>query len=175
MSTIDRRAFLTGSAIVATGAALAGLTGCGTSSQTDDSAPAESTTTIQLPIDLTLADVEGSLVELDPITEFAAEESYDVVVVGAGVAGVPAVLTAVEEALPSAACSARASPPPTDSAPPPCIRQGPPPAASSAGWRISPRVTAGESTVTCSSIMWTTRKRPSPGWWRNAPSLVWRA
>ena len=97
MSTIDRRAFLTGSAIVATGAALAGLTGCGTSSQTDDSAPAESTTTIQLPIDLTLADVEGSLVELDPITEFAAEESYDVVVVGAGVAGVPAVLTAVEE------------------------------------------------------------------------------
>ena len=35
--------------------------------------------------------------EREPITEFAAEETYDIVVVGAGCAGVPAVLTAVEE------------------------------------------------------------------------------
>ena len=51
----------------------------------------------ELPADLKESDFDFSIVEREPITEFAAEETYDIVVVGAGCAGVPAVLTAVEE------------------------------------------------------------------------------
>ena len=99
--SLDRRSFLAGGAALASGAALAALTGCAaqeTKSASGTPAEAEaSSTTAYLPVDLTMADVEDSLVELDLITDFASEETYDVVVVGAGVSGVPAVLTAVEE------------------------------------------------------------------------------
>lgn len=43
------------------------------------------------------SDFAESVAELEPITEFAGEKTYDIVVVGAGTAGVPAVLTALEE------------------------------------------------------------------------------
>lgn len=99
MENLDRRSFLTGGALLASGAALGALAGCSPSGEaktSGSSADAEAAAA-ELPIDLTMADVEGSLVELEPITDFAAEETYDIVVVGAGVAGVPAVLTAIEE------------------------------------------------------------------------------
>ncbi|MBR2834165.1 MAG: FAD-binding protein [Coriobacteriales bacterium] len=89
MANMDRRSFVQGSALVAGGAALAGLSGVALA----DEAPAA----FKLPNDLTEDDVKASCVELEPITEFAAEETYDIVVVGAGVAGVPAILTAIEE------------------------------------------------------------------------------
>lgn len=47
--------------------------------------------------DLHQEDVDASCVELEPVTEFADEQTFDIVVVGAGVAGVPAVCTALEE------------------------------------------------------------------------------
>ncbi len=43
------------------------------------------------------SDFACSAAELEPITQFASEKTYDIVVVGAGTAGVPAVLTALEE------------------------------------------------------------------------------
>jgi succinate dehydrogenase/fumarate reductase flavoprotein subunit len=47
---------------------------------------------------------------LEPITSFADEQTYDVVVVGAGTAGLPAVLTALEEGA-SVACLQKESTP----------------------------------------------------------------
>ena len=60
----------------------------------DEGAAAEA---VDLPAGILVSDIEASAVELDPITDFASEETYDLVVVGAGCAGVPAILTAVEE------------------------------------------------------------------------------
>ena len=90
---LNRRDFLKGAfatGIVATGA---GLAGCAPSApdspaQTDEAA---------YPAGLQASDFEESPVELAPITEFAEEKTYDVVVVGAGTGGVPAALSALEE------------------------------------------------------------------------------
>lgn len=95
MKEIDRRSFLLGGALLASSAAAMGLAGC--------SAPAKDTTDsgkaadVALPMDLQITDFELSAVELEPITKFADEQTFDIVVVGAGCAGVPAVLTAIEE------------------------------------------------------------------------------
>ena len=107
MANVDRRGFLKGSALLAAGAAgaaLAGATGCAgqPKGQSAPAAQAQAEAT-PLPMDLKESDFEFSVVERQPITEFAAEETYDIVVVGAGCAGVPAVLTAVEEGA-SVAC-----------------------------------------------------------------------
>ncbi len=85
-----------GGAGLAAGAALLGAAGCAPSTPAANDALA-STAAGELPADLKESDFEFSIVEREPITEFAAEETYDIVVVGAGCAGVPAVLTAVEE------------------------------------------------------------------------------
>ena len=86
MTEITRRGFVGGAAAVA-GAALVA------SPALADEAPAG----FAIPRDFTAEDIANSSVELEPITEFAAEETYDIVVVGAGCAGVPAALTAIEE------------------------------------------------------------------------------
>ena len=84
---MNRRSFLkaTGAAVVATGAVAA--------SAVAEEAAAEAV----YPAGLQASDFEASPVVLEPITEFAAEYTYDVVVVGAGTGGVPAALSALEE------------------------------------------------------------------------------
>lgn len=55
-------------------------------------------------------DFEGSAAEIEPITDFSDEKTYDIVVVGAGTSGLPAVLTALEEGA-SVACLQKESVP----------------------------------------------------------------
>lgn len=100
MGNIDRRTFVKGGALAASAAAIASLAGCA-SSEPQTSAAVE--TASNLPQGIIEADFEESVVERDVVTDFAVEETYDIVVVGAGCAGVPAVLTALEEGA-SVAC-----------------------------------------------------------------------
>ena len=99
MGKVSRREFLTGTAMgVAAMAGLGALAGCGnapTKSQAE-TVPG-SAASPDLPDSISMVDIENSAVEFEPVTDFAAEEIYDIVVVGAGCAGVPAVLTALEE------------------------------------------------------------------------------
>lgn len=95
MQTMDRRMFIKGGIGAAAGTALLGMAGCAPSATA--SGKLADTANDELPADLKESDFDFSIVEREPITEFAAEETYDIVVVGAGCAGVPAVLTAVEE------------------------------------------------------------------------------
>lgn len=97
---MDRRGFLKGGLATASVAALAaaGLGGCAPSGSAG--APASDSlaeTGAGLPQGVTREEIEASCVELEPIAEFATEETFDIVVVGAGCSGVPAVLTALEE------------------------------------------------------------------------------
>lgn len=95
---LSRRNFLKGSALAASGAALGALTGCAPSAQTNAaSADGLAETGTEIPESLTARDIDLSAVELKPITEFVAEETYDIVVVGAGTSGVTAVATALDE------------------------------------------------------------------------------
>lgn len=96
MGNMDRRAFLKGGMAAAAGAAMMTTIGCAPASPNNEKELA-TTGTKSLPPDLKETDFDFSAVEREPITEFVAEETYDIVVVGAGCAGVPAVLTAVEE------------------------------------------------------------------------------
>ncbi len=99
--SIGRREFLKGSALVGGAAALSGLvTGCsgGTKSKAN-----EASSSSVYPEGTTAEDFENSVVEVETITKFDDEKTYDIVVVGAGTAGVPAVLTALEEGA-SVAC-----------------------------------------------------------------------
>ncbi len=98
----DRRSFLKGGTLAAAAVTVAGagLAGCSpTSKSTDGAASANmgSGSDVKIPAGLVMSDFEQSAVELEPIEDFAAEETYDIVVVGAGCAGVPATLTALEE------------------------------------------------------------------------------
>lgn len=97
---INRRDFIKGGALVGGAAALGALAGCAPSAT-----PAQGNTdqNSALPQGTTAQDFANSVVELDPITKFADEKTFDIVVIGAGTAGVPAVLTAVEEGA-SVAC-----------------------------------------------------------------------
>ena len=89
MSNLSRRNFvkgagLAGAAVAATAAAVPALA---------DEAAAD----VVYPEGLQASDFAESPVELAPVTDFAAEYTYDVVVIGAGTGGVPAALSAVEE------------------------------------------------------------------------------
>lgn len=89
---IDRRDFLKGGTLGLTSIAAMGLVGCSAKSAAEGNAGAKETDAGLDPKDL-----EGSAVELGEITSISEEFNYDVVVVGAGTSGLPAVLTAMEE------------------------------------------------------------------------------
>ena len=92
MHELTRRTFLkTAAATGAASVAAAGLAGA--SAAVAD----EAATAVEYPAGLIEADFADSPVELAPITDFADEKTYDVVVVGAGTGGVPAALSALEE------------------------------------------------------------------------------
>ena len=105
MHELTRRTFLkTAAATGAASVAAAGLAGA--SAAVADEAAAD----VEYPAGLIEADFADSPVELAPITDFADEKTYDVVVVGAGTGGVPAALSALEEGA-TVACLQKASAP----------------------------------------------------------------
>lgn len=93
--SLSRRQFLAGAATIGGTAAIGGLlSGCQPQQQSDqNSADGNS----QYPDGTTAEDFQNSVVELAPISDFAEEKTFDIVVIGAGTAGVPAVCTALEE------------------------------------------------------------------------------
>ncbi len=79
-------------------ASAAALSGSAALASTVLSAPeARANEAAALPEGTTAEDFANSLVPVEPIADFVDEKSYDVVVVGAGTAGVPAVWGALEE------------------------------------------------------------------------------
>ena len=88
---LNRRDFLKGG-VALTGAAALASVGCSPSSGSSAGAkPAE------LPEGIAQSYIDESMVETAAVTKFAEEGTYDIVVIGAGTAGVPAILTALEE------------------------------------------------------------------------------
>ncbi len=97
-SKISRRDFFKSAAFGAAGIGLMGLPGCSPAvSETPSAAPAASENPAMLPGNFTLDEFKNSLIQLDPITSFVGEVTADIVVVGAGAAGVPAAVTAAEK------------------------------------------------------------------------------
>lgn len=106
MSTeINRRKFLKGAfAATASLAATTVLTGCTsaqTSSQTESASETQTSSSGQyleydIPGKLSMSEFSESSAVAEPITEFDSEESYDIVVIGAGAAGMPAAIAAYE-------------------------------------------------------------------------------
>ena len=93
--SLSRRQFLTGAATIGGTAAIGGLlSGCQPQQQSDQSSADGNS---QYPDGTTAEDFQNSVVELAPISDFAEEKTFDIVVIGAGTAGVPAVCTALEE------------------------------------------------------------------------------
>ena len=90
---LNRRDFLSTSALVG-GMAVAGASA--TVALADEAGEAAAATTT-LPVGTIQEDFDNSVVVIEPITEFVDEKTYDVVVIGAGTAGVPAVCAALEE------------------------------------------------------------------------------
>ena len=100
---MQRRQFIQGAAALGAGALVASLTGCATGPSTSMSDTGTDTATsggAEIPQGFAAEDFEESAVILEPITDFVKEHTYDIVVVGAGTAGLPAVLTALEEGAP---------------------------------------------------------------------------
>ncbi len=93
---LNRRDFLKGALTVGALGAGAGLVGCSAPASSEGTAVAETGGTVY-PAGLQESDFAESPVEIEPITEFSEEKTYDVVVVGAGTGGVPAALSALEE------------------------------------------------------------------------------
>ncbi|MCL1847582.1 MAG: FAD-binding protein [Coriobacteriia bacterium] len=99
---LSRRDFLKGAALgtgvvgAASAGLLAGCTPSGGGSSTPPP-PSEGPKAQSFPGILDENDFADSLLELDPITDFIDEKTFDVVVIGAGTAGLPALLTALEE------------------------------------------------------------------------------
>jgi fumarate reductase flavoprotein subunit len=109
MSTnVSRRDLLKSAAIGSAGIGVVALTGCTTKEACEqqqtatpdagnppDSAVPQSTA--PAPDSLTAAEFQDSAVVLDPISSFVGEVAADIVVVGAGAAGVVAAITAAEK------------------------------------------------------------------------------
>lgn len=96
MENVNRRDFVTGGALY--GAAIIAAGSMAQAARAEEGeASADTANTSPYPAGTVEADFAASVVELKPITEFAAEETYDIVVIGAGVSGVPAIMTAVDE------------------------------------------------------------------------------
>lgn len=95
---IGRRDFLKGAAFASTLAITGmGLAGCEPANQ-GTTTPSDSTSEARTFPGITNEDdFAASEVVLETITEFSEEEEYDIVVAGAGIAGIPAVITAVDE------------------------------------------------------------------------------
>lgn len=94
---MNRRDFLKGSAVLGGVAALGSLSGCATGESISAG------TAASLPSGTIDEDFNESVVETNRISTFIDEKTYDIVVVGAGTAGVPAVYTAIDEGA-SVAC-----------------------------------------------------------------------
>ena len=92
---LNRRDFLKGGALIGGTAALGTMFGCAASPKGSTSGAVS--TDAGLPAGTAAEDFAQSSVSLDPITAFSEEKTYDIVVVGAGTAGVPAVYSALEE------------------------------------------------------------------------------
>jgi succinate dehydrogenase/fumarate reductase flavoprotein subunit len=93
---LDRRTFLK-SAGVAGVAGVAALSLAGCAPKGESNFPAGGGTSLSFNGLITEEDFAESLAVIEPIKDFVDEMTYDIVVVGAGVAGMPAVLTALEE------------------------------------------------------------------------------
>ena len=95
LSSLSRRSLIAGAAALGLGAA--SVSAAFAAEGDEKPSYADVPTATELPVGIQPEDFEQSAVELDPITDFAAEETYDIVVIGAGVSGVPAIMTALEE------------------------------------------------------------------------------
>lgn len=96
-NNLSRRDFLKGAAIGSASIGIVGITGCKPNIVTETSTPEETKQSTNYVFEnLTQAEFDDSTVELDPITKFAGEVTADIIVVGAGAAGVPAAITAAE-------------------------------------------------------------------------------
>ena len=84
---MNRRSFLKAGAAAALGLALSGKALPNTRAYAEETAP--------LPEDFASMIAESTVVT-EPITDFAEEHEYDVVVVGAGTTGVPAAISAYQ-------------------------------------------------------------------------------
>lgn len=103
---MSRRSFVKGfGAVGAVALAAGGFAGCSNqpSSLSATGSTPQDSSAVEYPGLIDQKDFALSVVEVDPIEEFVEEATYDIVVVGAGVAGVPAVLTALDEGA-SVAC-----------------------------------------------------------------------
>jgi succinate dehydrogenase/fumarate reductase flavoprotein subunit len=101
-SKLSRRDFLKTAAVGSAGIGIVGMTGCAPKTiATETAAPASQAADVaapsNVPAPLSLAEFKDSSVVLDPISSFAGEVTADIVVVGAGAAGVVAAITAAEE------------------------------------------------------------------------------
>lgn len=101
---LSRRDFLKNAAIGSAGIGIIGISGCkpqvvdeNAAGGAADAAGGVNSSGVNVPEPLTLAEFNDSVVELSSISEFAGEVTADIIVVGAGAAGVPAAITAVEE------------------------------------------------------------------------------
>lgn len=96
---ISRRDFLKGAAIGSAGIGIMGLTGCKPTVATEGTPvpTGEEASSSCLTGPFSMDEYKDSAVKLDPIIDFVGEVTADIVVVGAGAAGVPAAITAAEE------------------------------------------------------------------------------
>ncbi len=96
MEALNRRDFVVGSAALGAGALVAGM-GVAHADEQGVADYSDVATPSGLPAGIQPEDLDQSVVELDLVTDFASEETYDIVVVGTGVSGVPAIMAALEE------------------------------------------------------------------------------